>query len=172
MKRTVYFFSITVHFMGCVNLQKPIFSDASNQEIDHNYKTYHIIQNAQLPEKLAYSIESVINVKLDALGYQKSKEEPDLIINYQIYKDNFSTSALVVQGVENASSKKQTELRTIKFKHGSIYITFFNKESKEVVWRGFSDGFSMNPRIVKAKSYEIMSHYNVIAPTETLVTVR
>ena len=105
-----------------------------------------------------------------ALGYTQTTQNPDLLVNYTIYQDRFSTSLLETY---QASDKEiHSRLRKHKLNHGSIYVSLFCNQSRQVVWRGFSNGYSANPRIVKAKTYEIMDHYDVLATPEEMVSAK
>ena len=158
---------------SCLSLNHPILSDLGKSEKEPYFQTYHITANNKLPQELANSIESAIGTKMNALGYEPSQSIPDLHIHYDIYEDNFTTLSPVTQNFENVAQNKNDKLKKIKLKHGSIYISLFNKEDQYVVWRGFSDGHSLNPRIVKSKAYEIMDHYQLFAASdEQLITAK
>ena len=167
MKYYYAFFFAFVLLSGCLSLNKSILSDSEPDNNSSLYHTYFISSNNELPPELSISLESVISSRLDALGYHQSNETPDLLINYKIYEHSFSTSILEV--LQTKEMGNESKLRRYKFKNGAIYITFFSKKLRRVVWRGFIDGSSLNPRIVKAKTYEIMDHYKNLATPEKKV---
>lgn len=163
MKYSLYLPVFILLLTNCIGLNPPIVSDTALPGESHDFETYYIAANSELSPELSNSIESVIRSKMNALGYKSSINAPDLHIHYTIYEDNFTTLSPIAQSMESASLNKKDKLKKIKCKHGSIYISLYNKENNYVVWRGFTDGHSLNPRIVKSKAYEVMDHYQLFA---------
>lgn len=158
---------------SCLSLNQPILSDLTRSEKNEYFQTYHIVSSDRLSQDLINAIESSISIKMDALGYKSSSILPDLQIHYDIYQDKFTTQYLISPYSEEHSQPRKEILKKVKLKHGSIYISLFNKDGQYVVWRGFTDGHSLNPRIVKSKAYEIMDHYQVYAASgEQMITAR
>ena len=157
---------------GCLSLNQPIISEYTQTVETSHFQTYFISSNKALPNALAKLIESAIHIKMNALGYESSEILPDLEIHYEIYEDKFTTPYLIGGNSEDVSQHEKKKLKKIKLKHGSIYVSLFNKKNQYVVWRGFSDGHSSNPRIVKSLTYRIMDHYDVLASSENKIASR
>ena len=155
---------------SCVNLNKSILSDSTPPNLPHYYQTYYVSPNTDIPQELSNSIASAISVKMNAMGYDHDDKTPDLQIFYTIYDDDFTT---LVPGTEDEKIiGKSVQLRPVRFKEGAIYISLYDKENDQIVWRGFSDGYTANPRMVKAKAFEMMDRYGLPAATERMITAR
>lgn len=157
---------------GCISLNQPVLSDATLTDTGIHFQTYYITANRELPPDLSYSIESAIGTKMSALGYRLSNDVPDLYIYYDIYEDGFTTLSPITQNLDNVALNKKDKLRKYKLKRGAIYISLFNKDAQQVIWRGISDGYSLNPRIVRAKAFEIMDQYRLMAAPGHMITAR
>lgn len=170
VKCIAHSFILSVLLTSCISLNERVLGDSLLDNSKAYYLTYNIYTSEELPSELTHSIESAINTKMKALGYQESSEIPDLNIFYKVYTDDFNPMVPFIENLDDSIFSRNDKMKRLELKRGSIYIVFFNKVEQKIVWRGFSDGSSINPRIVKAKTSAIMDHFKIFAVPQKLIS--
>lgn len=170
MKNPITLTLIFTLVSGCISLHQSSFSDYTLDKSEEHFNSYYISSNEQLSPELKSTFESVVQTKMNALGYIQSDKHPDLTIHYQIYDSTIKIHAPVILMYESESEQpEKTRYQEMKLKNGAIYISMYNKEKDQIVWRGYTNGFSKTPRIVKAKAFEILDQFTILAEPKEVV---
>ncbi len=151
-------------------------SDYSYHGDFKRYQTYTFIDiqkfNADtlIPDNL---IKDAISFRMSLLGYKESEKNPNLLVAYKMFFNDF-----IFKGWDQPELEKWLEKEGIleeefdpvkyKLKEGTLMILFVDRKQKRAIWQGYNSGL-INPttlndeRFVKGTVRTIFDKYKVFA---------
>lgn len=158
--RNIFFFLLFLVAAGCSSVY--VQNDYDTEFNFAKFKTYKIVNKtstkaeAKLPTSLEFNrISRAVDKVLAKRGYVKKEIEPDFIVV-------FHTSVEKKLSVETTNYRRwqglwisESEVR--EYKQGLLILDVVNRETKNVVWRGWMKGVEENRGIVQEEIDEMIT---------------
>ena len=163
--------------MSCLSSRDFVVeSDYSYYGKFKRYKTYAFIDQQKfnldtlVPDDV---VEKAIQYRMSLLGYRETEEDPNLLIAYKLFFDDFKFNGYKQPELEdwmkNEGIIKET-FDPIKYrlKEGTLLILFVDRKQKKAIWQGYNSGL-INPdaldndRFVKGSVRTIFDKYKIFA---------
>ncbi|MEM9324120.1 MAG: DUF4136 domain-containing protein [Bacteroidota bacterium] len=153
--------------MGCSLLDNRSSFDYVITDKNWNSQTFLVIKNVNMPGALSEPIESGIEKRFHALGYQLDDRHPDVLVHYTIYDGTYTLETWVQpkmrHWLESTGPQEEFERRTRKIKGESIYISVFDNIHNKVIWRGYDTMSARSQRMLQAKVYQVLDEFTLTA---------
>ena len=164
--------------------QKEFITD-SDYSYTGKFKKYQTFNFAHLPENDSLTmkglIEETIISKLQAQGFRYvTKKNPDLLIVYKIYIQDFNMSGYDQPNMEvwvgkdyGEKLEKQNEYgritlpknvkaeyddQTYLMKKGTLLVSFYDRKGNKSVWQGYASGIFDRNQASTARSLKLAAH--------------
>ena len=144
-------------------------TDKSLQAEFDNFDSYTFASHAKSPNTdfvmkdidLKEDIREAISDEMMAKGYEK-KENADLLVNFRVFEEDFEMIGFEtvyrdenywgpnelrreIIGIEpDAEVRGPDDVETYQLEKGTIFVDMVNKNTGEVVWRGYASGILEN----------------------------
>lgn len=102
-------------------------------------------------------LRSEVIGEMQALGYEYSEANPDIMINYRIFKDDFEFEGWVDNYADDkywgqfslsARTREADDKRTYNLKKGTLLIQFVDVDKSKLVWQGYASGVLDDAKIL------------------------
>lgn len=163
--------------MSCLGSRDYVVeSDYSYYGKFKRYKTYSFITQQKfnydtlVPDIL---LRDAIKYRMSLLGYKESYEDPNILIAYKIFFNDFKFNGYIQPELEEWLEKEGVVKETFdpvkyKLKQGTLLILFVDRKQQKAVWQGYNSGL-IDPatlddeRYVKGTVRTIFDKYKVFA---------
>ena len=179
MKASLALISLVFLLFSCIP-QKEVYSDYSFNSDFNTYQTFSFVSNhyelGNPDQELVPYFEKYIRQRMEAQGYRFTDKQPDLLINYRFYADDFNLQAShqpkinkwVKESCNPELMEDGYELHEQKLRKGAVLISFYDNQSQKHVWQGYSTGQLSNKkeidlRYLKASVNQIFNEYQLLA---------
>ncbi len=168
----------TIMMMSCFSSRDYIVeSDYSYSGKFKKYKTYMFIsmQNSGIDTHVIDDmLKNAINYRMSLLGYQEVRENPDLLVTYKLYFDDFEFKGFNQPELEVWIKNKRiiedniANHQLYRLKKGTLFIQLIDKKRYKTIWQGYNSGLLNtksldNGRYVKFTVRTIMEKYRIFA---------
>lgn len=123
--------------------------------------SFYIVAHPSMDPQVRSVIERGIFRKMETLGYSYA-ENGELIINYEIYEGTFNLKTL---NQTSSPSKMGTQpsihtySKKIKLDGPVLYISMYQREQGDVVWRGYTESPLDHAREIQARVQLVMNGF-------------
>ncbi len=183
---------------GCVTVEETVVDyDYSYYGRFDKYKTFDFLETQNIGTTQLHSelIKRSITKRLQSQGYRVASKRPGILISYKLFYndlmmhsysqpsfDYWLTSRkgadyLLDPETEEELKEEEEELRKAskeydpikcELKEGSLFISFFDRKRKKVIWQGFASGVFGNEqfdneRFVARTVGKILDQYRILA---------
>ena len=150
-------------------------SDYSYQGRFKKYKSFNFLNytNPDLDTSMHNSVvEDAIKSRLELQGYSMEERDPNLIVSYKIFFDDFEFQGYNQPDIEDwARTEKDDEsYDPIKYdlRQGTLLILLWDNKREKAIWQGYASGLFGNPytnndRFLKRAVRSIFDRYRFFA---------
>ncbi len=149
----------TVIFFGCAS--QGTLSVGSDQKIDNDiseFQTYNWVSDAgEMPstqillgshsalvfhqESTRTKLKEGIETQLDAKGFTKDSNNPDMLVNYTVLEEADQLRTYTREGHSYLmEGPVERDVEMVDVEAGTVLINFINADTGAQVWQGFASG--------------------------------
>jgi len=146
MKLIGFLMAITITFSGFAQNEEIEFNTDFTEGTDFtDYESYFWVVDDKLGENTwisvntmqAAMIKDAIEFKMDIEEYQKNPENPEILINYHIFDQDYDVEAYVATPpYDFRYMENRAKMENIT--DGTLVISVFNTEKGKVIWEGYA----------------------------------
>ncbi len=140
---------------GCFNFKEYVVeADYSYYGKFKKYKTFNFL-NYTNPEidttSKSQVIENAIKSRLELQGYRLTEKDPNIIVSYKLFFDNFRFQGYDQPDIEEWAKreKEEEDYKPVKYdlKEGTLLVLLWDNQREKAVWQGYASGLFGNPYI-------------------------
>ena len=164
---------IVLGLTACMGSRElPVEYDYSFRGRFDKYKTYDFFITDDFQGKDTLLIRSSIEKHMRFLGYERSKNKPDLYLNYAIYEGQLSFRSYDQPDINHWAKRLDDDLeyynRRLKLQNGTLLIQVYDRKINSSIWQGYAtDNFRRidfdNYRQVQNAVKSILNKYQFFA---------
>jgi len=157
---------------SCMRNEYLVESDYSYHGTFKKYKTFGFMTEIgvvkdSIQQRLA--IQEAVKRRMEIQGYKYDDRNPDLLISYKIFYDNFDFNGFYQPDFTTwlINENDQEDYEPVKYKmyEGTIIVIFWDRKKKSVVWQGYATTLFGNPykndKYIKWAIRSIFDQYRV-----------
>ncbi|MGK7396837.1 MAG: DUF4136 domain-containing protein [Candidatus Cyclobacteriaceae bacterium M3_2C_046] len=176
MKKYGIFAILVFLLTGCFNFRDyMVESDYSYYGKFKKYKTFNFLNytNPDVDTTMHnLLIEESIKSRLELQGYRLTNEEPNLIVSYKIFFDDFKFQGYNQPDIElwSKNENEEEDYDPVKYelRQGTLLILLWDNKREKAIWQGYASGLFGNPyanneRYLKRAVRSIFDRYRFFA---------
>lgn len=155
------YLSIILVFTGCFNMKEYVVeSDYSYYGKFKKYQTFNFLNftNPEIDSTMKNPvIEDAIKSRLELQGYRMAVKNPNIIVSYKLFYDNFRFQGYEQPDIEewSKSEEETEEYSPVKYelKEGTLLILLWDNQREKAIWQGYASGLFGNPYVTNNERY-------------------
>ncbi len=176
MKNYGFFLILLLMLSSCFNYREyMVESDYSYQGRFKKYKTFNFLNytNPDVDTSMQNSvIEESIKSRLELQGYRLDEKDPNLIVSYKIFYDNFRFQGYNQPDIEEwaKTEREEESYDPVKYelRQGTLLVLLWDNKREKAIWQGYASGLFGNPyanndRYIKRAIRSIFDRYRFFA---------
>jgi hypothetical protein len=138
---------------GCFNFREYVVeADYSYHGKFKKYKTFNFLNYTNPNTDTTFKsqvIEESIKSRLELQGYRLTTENPNIIVSYKLFYDNFRFQGYEQPDIEEWTKRgnENEEYQPVKYdlREGTLLILLWDNQREKAVWQGYASGLFGNP---------------------------
>lgn len=134
------------------------------------FNYYKFAQDTLVPDDM---IKDAIKYRMALLGYHEDEKNPNIIIGYKVFFQNFNFKGYDQPDIEewlrdNTNLKEVYDPVKYKLLEGTMFIFLVDRKMNKAIWQGYNSGlidptYIDNERFVKGTVRTIFDKYRIFA---------